>query len=435
MFRSAALTLGAILVLGASSVQAQDLWDLPGAGLLPSFVGVLPTLPQNWSDLPATFKMSEGVGYNSNVSNLSSVNNLARAPTIGAFESISNFSLSTRGFWQGQQFFADGSLGLNRYLNQTFLNTTSHALDAGVNWLLTTRCSGQLIASEQVSPSEPGQQVGFSTVNNIVNTATTKSYNETARCGISGEYSAIFNSGTSSTSNSAPLDALNNSNDVFVSAGMSYTAPNTDSLQLLASITGSNFGSRQLLGTLANVNGLAQKITDDKINLSFTKQFNPNLSMIASIGVVGIRDSFFALALPKGWLPQYTFSLSWAITPKFAFVGSVARVATPPTSVIANLQISESASIGFTYALTPKVTFATSASVSRDAGAFSSTTTTSVLGVSQSSTQYAARADLSYSMTPFLGATLSLQALRSVQAGGFVIPTDIALLTVSYAPH
>jgi hypothetical protein len=60
MFRSAALTLGAILVLGASSVQAQDLWDLPGAGLLPSLAGVLPTLPQNWSDLPATLKVSQG---------------------------------------------------------------------------------------------------------------------------------------------------------------------------------------------------------------------------------------------------------------------------------------------------------------------------------------------------------------------------------------
>jgi hypothetical protein len=428
MFRSAALTLGAILVLGASSVQAQDLWDLSGAGLLPSFVGVLPTLPQNWSDLPATFKMSEGVGYNSNVSNASGLSSLVRAPTIGAFESVSNFALSTRANWQGQQFFADGSLGLNRYLNQGFFNTNSHALDGGVNWLLTTRCSGQLIASQQVSPSEPGQQVGAG-----INTQTSKSYNETAKCGISGEYSAIFNSGTSTSTNSSALDALNNSQSVFVSAGMSYTGPNSDSLQLLASVTGMNFSGRPVT-SITNIGSLASKTTDDKIDLSYTKHFNPNLSMIASIGIVGIRDSSFTLALPNGWLPQYTLSLSWSITPKLAFTGSVARVAVPPTSIIANLEISESASVGLTYSMTPKVTLAVNASASRSTAAFSPTTTTSTLGITQTTTEYAARADLSYSMTPFLSATLSFQALKSVQ-NGITIPTDIALLTVNYAPH
>ena len=59
MFRGGALTLGAVLMLGgASGVEGQDLSAFDKAAA-PSFVGVLPNLPQNWSDLPLQLKASE----------------------------------------------------------------------------------------------------------------------------------------------------------------------------------------------------------------------------------------------------------------------------------------------------------------------------------------------------------------------------------------
>ena len=67
MVRKGALTLGAVLMLGASGARAQDLSAFGIAA--PSLTGVLPNLPQNWSDLPIQFKISEAVGYNSNVVN------------------------------------------------------------------------------------------------------------------------------------------------------------------------------------------------------------------------------------------------------------------------------------------------------------------------------------------------------------------------------
>jgi len=137
MVRKGALTLGVVLMLGASGARAQDISAF-GTGA-PSLAGVLPNLPQNWSDLPLQFKMSEAVGYNSNVTNTPTSNtgvNPFGGP-VGAFESVSNYQASTKWYIAGDQFFADGSFGFNRYLNHTNLNTTHNSADLGVNWIYT----------------------------------------------------------------------------------------------------------------------------------------------------------------------------------------------------------------------------------------------------------------------------------------------------------
>ncbi len=218
-------------------------------------MGVLPNLPQNWSDLPIQFKVSQAVGYNSNVANTPSSStgvNLFGAP-IGAFESVSNYQASTKWYIAGDQFFADGSFGFNRYLDHTNLNTTHNSADVGVNWIYTSKCSGRLIASEQTAEAEPGQQVSI----NVINSVTTVAFNETATCAIRGNYSAIFNSGTSSSSNSAAADKLNNFQSEFIAAGMNYTVSDTNSLQVLATITGTDYTNRP---QTSNASGLLPEI-------------------------------------------------------------------------------------------------------------------------------------------------------------------------------
>ncbi len=62
-------------------------------------------------------KFSESVGYNSNV--LGTPSNgaaLGFGGPIGTLYSISTVGVSTKAYWEGQQFFADGSIGMYRYL-------------------------------------------------------------------------------------------------------------------------------------------------------------------------------------------------------------------------------------------------------------------------------------------------------------------------------
>jgi hypothetical protein len=373
--------------------------------------------------------MSEAVGYNSNVTNTPTSNtgvNPFGGP-VGAFESVSNYQASTKWYIAGDQFFADGSFGFNRYLNHTNLNTTHNSADLGVNWIYTSKCSGRLIASEQTAESEPGQQVSI----NVINSVTTVAFNETATCAIRGNYSAIFNSGTTTSSNSAAADQLNNYQSEFVAAGMSYTVSDTNSLQVLATITGTDYTNRPLI---LNASGLARNITTDDIKATYTKNIEPNLSLNASVGVIGVRDAGFNLGLPSGWEPEYSLSVTWSITPKLGLSAAVARTVAPPTNFIANLQVSESANLGLTYQMTPKVTLSAGVNVGHTSTAFT-TTAVSALGQGQNENIYGARANLTYAMTPFLGASLSYQYSRTVQAGGLVTPASVALMSVNYAPY
>src|SRR5260370_22316375 len=155
MKRSGALTVGAVLMLGGVAGAVGEDLSRPvdvtsNAGTLPSRGGIFPRLPENWSDLPVQLKVSESVGYNSNVlgspTNTPSFAGLAR----GDFQSISSYGASWKANWGGQQLFADGSYGLTRYLHDVRLNSAQNAVDAGVNWPYTSRCSGRLVASSPV---------------------------------------------------------------------------------------------------------------------------------------------------------------------------------------------------------------------------------------------------------------------------------------------
>jgi outer membrane receptor protein involved in Fe transport len=125
--------------------------------------------------------------------------------------------------------------------------------------------------------------------------------------------------------------------------------------------------------------------------------------------------------------------VTWSATPKLSLTASLAHSVAPPTSIVANLQVSDSARLGVTYQFTPKVSIGASANVGSNASSF---TTTSISASRQSANEkvYGAEATVTYAMTPFLQASLSYQYFKTVQAG-LTTPTSIALMTVNYAPY
>ena len=314
-----------------------------------------------------------------------------------------------------------------RYLDHANLNSEHHNLDAGVNWTYTSRCSGRLVVSNSAVPSEPTQQVAV----NSVNTVTTVMFSETGKCAITGNYSAIFNSGFGSSRNSAALDSLNNFNDVYVSGGLSYTVAETNTLELLATITGTDYTDRPLSVTTL---GLARNITEDQVNLSYTKIFNPKFSMIASIGAVGIQDGSFSFAVPRSIEPQYSLSFTWAATPKINVRGSVGRIVSVPTQTIANVQVTENATLLVSYQLTPKVSLSANVSAARLNSNSNTTPIATALGSVSSEKTYSVGAGLTYDITPFLRSTLTYQYYRDVTPTA-VTPTNLVLLGLNFNPY
>ncbi len=429
------MALGAVLALGGGSAAiADDLsgFDMPSlTALTPSFYGVFPSFPENWSDLPVQIKLSESAGYNSNISSTPELSGVTLSPygrPIGGWESTSTYGISTKGNWGSDQFFADATYGMDRYPNNDVLNQQHNSVDAGVNWNYTSKCSGKLVGSEQTTPSLPGQQVGI----NVINSTTTIGFNETAKCIVSGEYAAIFNSGVNNSTNTATLDRFNNFQSVFVSAGMSYAVSDTNNLQLLATITGTDYTDRQIA---LNSLGLLNNITNDEVNLTYTKNISPLLAVTASVGVVGTRDTYFSLNLPSGWEPQYSLSVTWSATPKLDLTAAVSRTVSPPTNIISNLEISEGGNFGVTYHATPKVTLAASVSASHATAAFGGPAVTA-FGTTQNTNTYGGSASLAYAITPFLAANLSYQYTKSTYTqSNLVTPTSVVLLSLNFNPH
>ena len=392
-------------------------------------------MPENWNDLPVQLHLKESVGYNSNILNTPVTQSGATTglfgQPIGSLVSISDYGASTKAYWEGQQFFADGSIGMYRYFSDGSLNSLTNNFDIGDNWTYGSKCSGKLIASESKSPAQPGEQIGFNVLNNI----TTISFNETAKCVINGNYAWVMNSGLTDSTNSAQVDKVTDFRSVFIAAGISYTVSDTNSLDLLTTVTGMNYPNA--LNGLSN-HGLFNNITENEIDLTYTKNLSHDLALTASAGLVGVRNGSFTLEPATGFQPIYSAQVSWTATPKLKLTGSVARTVAPPTSIITSLQETESATLGLTYAVTPKVLFAAEASASRASGFNGVNNTLGVNPILQPFTQnlstYSANASINYAITPFVTANLSYTHTKTLQAN-FVTPTDIVLLALTFNPY
>jgi hypothetical protein len=364
------------------------------------------------------------VSYDSNINSFP-VGFAPRGTTVGDFTSSSDFGVSTKANVSSQQLFLDATFGVIHYLHETQNDSTVYSLNAGVNWTVTSRCSGTLAASLSKSPGQLTEQVGTG-----VNFTTTTALNETGRCAVSNGYSLLFNTGLTTTTNSNATNAINNARTELISAGVEY-AKGYSTLTALASISDQNFSDRSAASVAA---GLATETDFHSFTLNYTRQIGPNLSVAGLIGLVGVTSGF-SLGLPKTLLPIYTLSGNWALTPKLNLNASASRTIAPPTTVIANAQQSYSANINLTYQLTPKIGLSAGGSIDYSTTSF---TSAAVAGVSSflfsSQNTYSLNTGLSYSMTPFLSAGLSASYNERV-ASHTITPQDIVTVSLNYRPY
>ena len=368
---------------------------------------------------------SETVSYNSNVNGIP-IGVALPGQVLGDFTAASNFGFSTTANVYNQRLFFDATLGVIRYLHQVAFDSTVYSLNAGVDWSVTSRCSGTLGVSLSKSPVELTDLIGVG-----VNYSTTTSLHETGRCSVSNGYSLVFNSGLTTTTNSNPIDAVNDARTTLLSAGIEY-AKGYSTLTALAGISDSSFTGRTAAqGAL----GLATSTDFHSYTLNYTRQINADLSVGGSVGLVG-TTSGFSLALPKSLLPIYTLSARWALTPKLSLSASASRTVAAPTTVIANAQTSYDASVNLGYQMTPKVTVNAGGTIDYSTSTFTSGLVQAGFSPFIVGTQrtYALDVGLSYSMTPFLSAGLNASYTERV-GNGFITPQDLVTVSLNYRPY
>src|SRR5271165_2938908 len=101
MRRSGALTLGAVLMLGGvTGGRGDELSGVVGpASAGTNFPFALPTLPENWADLPVRLTASQSVAYNSNIFGVATGFALPPGSSHGDFISTTQVGLSTKPYW------------------------------------------------------------------------------------------------------------------------------------------------------------------------------------------------------------------------------------------------------------------------------------------------------------------------------------------------
>jgi hypothetical protein len=299
-------------------------------------------------------------------------------------------------------------------------------VNAGVDWNITSRCSGSLVASLSKSPAQLTEQVGTG-----VNYTTSNALNETGKCAISNGYSLVFNSGLTTTTNSDATNSLNDAQTKLVAAGVEY-AKGASTLTALASISDQNFTGR---GAAANAVGLATETDFHSFTLNYTRQINPDLTVTGLVGLVGVTSGF-SLGLPKTLLPIYTVSATWAFTPKLSLNASASKTISPPTTVIANAQQSYNAAMNLIYQVTPKVSLSAGGSIGYSTTPFTSTAASAISPFlfNNSQNTYNLNTGLTYSMTPFLSAALSATYSERVENHS-ITPQDVVTVSLNYRPY
>jgi hypothetical protein len=427
MRRSGALTLGVVLTLGGvTGGQGQELSGSLAAVNAPSpDAFALPTLPENWADLPFQLTASQTEAYNSNINAIALGATVPAGESRGDLTSTTNLGFSTKATVYNQQFYLDTTFGVIRYLHQTEDNSNLYSVNAGVNWTLTSLCSGTLGVALNKSPAT----LGTTLVGTGVNYTTTTAFNETGSCAVSNGFSLLFNSGWNELTNSNPVDALNNSRSTLLSAGIEY-AKGASTVSALAS----NSDTLYSRGSVDTVVGLDNVTDFHSFTLAYTRQINPNLSVNGLIGLVGTTDAF-TWGLPKAILPIYTLGTSWSFTPKLTLNASASKTISPPTTIIANAQTTYLAQASLVYLLTPKVAVNVAGSIGYTTGTFAPA---AVIGLAPALTgaqdSYSASAGLTYRMTAFLSASLNASYTEQV-IGHTITPEDLVIVSLSYSPY
>ena len=321
----AARTLAASALLMVSTVAlgqtapsvGTNIENMPynGAFLAPDPFGPLHSL--NWSDLPFTLTASDSIGYNSNVLGLPQ-----GAPTTlgtkGDWYSTTVIGMSTKANIGEDTLFADGTYGLTRYRDDVFQNTNQYSLDAGVNWHLTSRCSGSVIAALNQYQSPLGYQLGPG-----INLVTSETLNESATCLMSPYFSLLGDSGLSATRNTSPtgeqnLNSANDSNTWFVRGGLQYTPSTLDTITVSATYTRNFFANQQVLSIPIPENGLSSGSDTLAYELQYTRIITPKITFNGSVGITQYK---LLTSGPNstGSSPSYSFGLTWQAFPKLSF--------------------------------------------------------------------------------------------------------------------
>ncbi len=376
----------------------------------------------NWIDnLPFKVLFNQSLGYNDNLLLLPNGAIPPANAQRGDAYSTTTFGLFSRFSLGANTFFANGTYGLSRYEHDTGLNSSNYALNAGMDWVFTSRCSGTVIGSDKQTQA-PIEELTSFTVNNI----RTASLNEAAKCRVSDNINLVLNSGVSRTNNSLDTLIINDFDQKFVLGGVEYVIADLNTIGVQATFRNTDYFNR----SPATTPGLATTLDQRSYELYYRRILSAKLEVDATGGVTQSTASS-PVSSSTFTDPTYSVRVKWAATPKLIFEALIAQTVAPPQNIVADFERSRRESLTVSYLFSPKVTFAWTVGLS-------TLRNPTVSGINQSSVlvnQKVVFSDLKaiYQITPLINATGEYRYTdRTDDTTGLRATSNLFLLGLTY---
>jgi predicted porin len=402
---------------------------ITGTGIVPFSQGPLVTgtgiIPYAQTVSPSTtlFQVNERFNYSDNVLFLPEGQPTAPNLSRGDFYSVTTGTFSPKINISEQVLFAHATYGINRYRHDSVLNSDFYALDAGANWRLTHLCSGTLLAAQSQ------QQVPFSEqASPTKQTSKNESINETAKCGIAGHLSAIFDSRWSSYKASSANDYT----EKQVRTGLEYGVVKLNNLRAQVTFTNRDFSNRSDVLTP----GLASGTHLIEYELYYQRALTPKLNFNGKIGIAQIEVSAPSAGLQPSSSETsgkiYSAALDWKATPKTSFQIMTARGLGPPLAIDADFQVTDIKSMAATYRYSPKLSF--NAAVSKSHTINATVSGVDVTPVRSDVKLLSVSLGANYRVSPFINAFLAYSYNDSKDQGmGTTTISNLYMLGLTYS--
>jgi hypothetical protein len=348
----------------------------------------------NWVDnLPFKVLFNQSLGYNDNLLLLPNGAATPGNARRGDAYSMTTFGLFSRFPLGADTFFLNGTYGVSRYEHDTTLNSSNYALNGGMEWVFTDRCSGTLVASDQ-QVQAPIEELTSFNVNNI----RTASFNETGKCRVSDNINLVLNSGVSRANNSLATLAVNDYDQKFVLGGIEYQIADLNTIGAQITFTNSDYFDRSPSATP----GLATNLDQKSYALYYNRILSAKLQVNATIGITQTTASS-PVESSTSTTPTYSIDVKWTATPKLVFEALISRSVAPPQDIVADFERIQQESLTISYLFSPRLTFAWTVGLS-------TLTNPTASGASESAVlvnQKLAFSDLKaiYQVTPLVNAT------------------------------
>jgi hypothetical protein len=281
--------------------------------------------------------------YNDNFQGLASNQPPAANSSRGDFSTTDSVGASGTAEVGRQLLFASGEVGKTLYLRSSVFDSQLYLFSGGVRWQATSACSGDITVSFDQHQSDL-QELTVP----VANQSQTTSYGGSGLCNVGSRYWAGLDAKRLDVTNSAPTEQTANRQETNVKGHFYYQLPTLSKL-------GTDLGYVERVFPQSS-----QTVNEYDVGLVFERKLGQKTYLSSQVGIAALTTSGTATGAGSAgsatsYNPTVNLNVSYSATAKVAANLLLSRAVQSSDEVVSSVTIVDTASLGVTWQVSPKV--------------------------------------------------------------------------------